>query len=81
MLISDNLPVTKSYFDSNIIQKENARILRHFSTDYFEAHVYMQRYPGAKVGHFDVMNVIYHKFSHGAISYTLNGENVTVMLE
>ena len=28
-----------------------------------------------------VSNVIYHKFSHGAISYTLNGENVNVMLE
>ena len=26
-------------------------------------------------------NVIYHKFSHGAVSYTLNGENVYVMLE
>ena len=39
MLISDNLPVTKSYFDSNIIQKENARILRHFSKDYFEGDV------------------------------------------
>ena len=25
--------------------------------------------------------VIYHKFSHGAVSYTLNGENVNVMLE
>ena len=28
-----------------------------------------------------VNNVIYHKFSHGAVSYTLNGENVNVMLE
>ena len=28
-----------------------------------------------------VNNVIYHKFSHGAAFYTLNGENVNVMLE
>ena len=37
VLISDNLPVRKSYFDSNII----ARILRRvfFSTDYFEAEI------------------------------------------
>ena len=28
-----------------------------------------------------VSNVIYHKFSHGAVSYTLNRENVYVMLE
>ena len=33
------------------------------------------------VKHFDVSNVIYHKFSHGAVFYTLNGENVNVMLE
>ena len=37
VLVSDNLPVKKSYFDSNII----ARILRRFffSKDYFEADV------------------------------------------
>ena len=46
-----------------------------------EAHVYMQPHQGAKVKHFDVSNVIYHKFSHDAVSYTLNGENVNVMLE
>ena len=34
-----------------------------------------------KVKHFDVSNVIYHKFSHGAVSYTLNGESVNVTLE
>ena len=28
-----------------------------------------------------VGNVIYHKFSHGAAFYTLNGKNVKVMLE
>ena len=46
-----------------------------------EAHVIMRRHQGAKVEHFDVGNVIYHKFSHGGVSCTLNGENVNVMLE
>ena len=46
-----------------------------------EAHIYMRRYQGVKCTHFDVSNMIYHKFSHGATSYTLNGENVNVMLE
>ena len=85
VLISDNLLVRKSYFDSNIIKNENARILRCFflwiilkwtST---EAHVYMRRHQDAKVKHFDNSNVIYYKFSHGAVSYTLNGENVNVI--
>ena len=44
-----------------------------FSTDYFEADVErstcLRRHQG----------VIYHKFSHGAVSYTLNGENVNVV--
>ena len=53
-------------------------ILKRTST---EAHICMQRHQGAKIEHFDVSNVIYHKFSHGAISYTRNGENVNVMLE
>ena len=53
-------------------------ILKQTST---EAHVYMRRHQGAKVDHFDVSNVIYHKFSHGAVSYTLVGENVNVILE
>ena len=83
MLISDNLPVGKSYFDFNII----ARILRRFFLRIIlkrtstEAHVYMRRHQDAKVKHFDVSNVIYHRFSHGAVSYALNGENVNVMLE
>ena len=83
VLISDNLPVRKSYFDSNII----ARILRRFSLRIIlkrtstEAHVYIRSHQVAKVKHFDVSNVIYHKFSHGAVSYALNGENVNVMLE
>ena len=52
-----------------------------FSTDSTEAHVYMRCHRGAEVKQFDVINVIYHKFSHGAVSYTLDGENVNVMLE
>ena len=28
-----------------------------------------------------VSNVIYHKFSHGAAFYTLNGKNVNIILE
>ena len=83
MLISDNLQVRKSYFDSNII----ARVLRRFFLQIIlkqmstEAHVFMPRHQDAKVKHFDVSNVIYHKFSHGAVSYMLNGENVNIMLE
>ena len=41
----------------------------------------MQRHQGAKCKHFDVSDVIYHKFSHDAASYTVNGENVNVVLE
>ena len=52
--------------------------LKRMST---EVHVYMRRHQGAKVEHFDVSNVIYHKFSHGTVSYMLNGESVNVMLE
>ena len=53
-----------------------------FSTDYFErtsteAHAYMRLNQGAKVEHFDVCNVIYHKFSPGAVSYTFNGKELT----
>ena len=53
-------------------------ILKRGST---EAHVYMRRHQGVKVEHFDVSNVIHHKFSHGGVSYTLSGKNVNVMLE
>ena len=41
----------------------------------------MRRHQDAKVKHFDVSNMIYHKLSHGAVSYTLNRDNVNVMLE
>ena len=44
---------------------------------YTDAHVFMRRHQGEKVEHFDVSNVIYRKFSHGAVSHTLNGETLT----
>ena len=43
--------------------------------DYFEAS------SGREICTASVSNVIYHKFSHGAAFYTLNGKNVNVMLE
>ena len=46
-----------------------------------EAHVYMRRHQDAKVEHFDVSNMIYHKILDGGVSYTLNGENFSIMLE
>ena len=73
----------KSYFDFNII----ARILRCFFLRIIwkrmstEAHVYLRCYQDAKVKHFDVSNLIYHKFSYCAASYTLNGKTVNVTLE
>ena len=53
-------------------------ILKWTST---EALVYMRPHQSVKVKHFDISNTIYHKFSHGAVSYTLSGENVNVMLK
>ena len=46
-----------------------------------EANVYMRRHQGTRDKHFDVSNVIYHKFSHGSVSDTLYGENVNIVLE
>ena len=82
VLISDNLSVRKSYFDYNIIQNENARILRHFFYGLVlsrrrQKHFYMRRHQGAKVEHFGIRNVIYHKFSHGCVSCMLNGKTLT----
>ena len=37
VLIGDNSPLRKSYFNSYIIQNENARVLRCLQMDYFEA--------------------------------------------
>ena len=78
MLKSDNILVRKSYFNSNIIARILQRfflliILKRTST---EAHVYMGRHQTVKVKHFfDVSNVIYHKFSHGPVSYNAQWGN------
>ena len=81
VLISDNLPVRKIHFDSNIVVNKRARLIRVFiriilKRMWTEAHVYIRHYQGANFEHFDVSNVICHKFLQGAVSYTLNGENV-----
>ena len=39
VLISDNSPVRKNYFDSNIVWNINVRIMQRFSMDYFGADV------------------------------------------
>ena len=52
--------------------------------DYFEADVARSLHPTSSRREMctsSVSNVIYHKFSHGAAFYTLNGKNVNVMLE
>ena len=41
----------------------------------------MRVHQGAKFEHFDVGDMIYHKFSHGAVSYRHVGETVNAMLE
>ena len=46
-----------------------------------EARINMRRHQAAKFEHFDVSNVIYHKFSHGAVSYRLNVKDVNFVLE
>ena len=43
--------------------------------------VYIWRHQGAKCAHWALVTLIYHKFSHGAAFYMLNGKNVNVMLE
>ena len=43
--------------------------------------VYIRRHQVREMCTSSVSNVIYHKFSHGAAFYTLNGKNVNVMLE
>ena len=43
--------------------------------------IYIRRHQGAKCARTALVNVIYHKFSHGAAFNTLNGKNVNIMLE
>ena len=66
---------------------ENARLLRHFflrinrkrtSPEVKCLHPTSSR---RKMCTSSVSNVAYHKYSHGAAFYTINGKNVNVILE
>ena len=87
VLISHNLLVSQTYFDSNTVWNENVSRYCDFylrislKWTLTEAHLYMQRHQGAKCKHLDVSEIIYHNCSHGPAFYMLNGENVNVMLE
>ena len=84
MFISDNSPVRKNYFDSNIIRIQGYcdvykwTILKRTSPEVKCLHLTSLR---REMCTLSVSNVIYHKFSHGAAFYTLNGKNVNVMSE
>ena len=76
----------KTYFDSNMIQIENATLLQRFAKDYFAA--YIDRSKCFHSTSLNVLfctnyvgNVIYRKFCYGGVSYKFDGENVNVMLE
>ena len=86
VLISYNSPVRKNYFDSNIIQNENAGILQCLQMNYFEAYIARSQClhltsSKREMCTSGVSNMNYHKFSYGAAFYMLNGKNVNVMLE
>ena len=60
--------------------------MRCLQMDYFELHVARSQclHPtssSCEMCTLSVSNVIYHKFSYGAVFYTLNGKNVNLMLE
>ena len=74
-LISDNTQVRKKYFDSNMIQKGNMALLRCVPKDYLTADIDRSKCLHAMSSNAlfctpDVGNVIYHKFSHGDVSYS-----------
>ena len=68
------------------MQKGNVTLLQHFPKDYLRADIDRSKCYHATPSnvlfcmHY-VGNVIYHKFSHGDVSYTFNGKNIDVMLE
>ena len=76
----------KKYFEFNMIQKRNATLLQRFPKHYFAADVDRSKCLHATSAnalfctHY-VGNVIYHKFSHGDVSYRFRRINVNVMLE
>ena len=69
-----------------MIQKGNATLLRCFPKDYFAADVDRRKClhttsSNALFWTQYIGNMIYHKFSHGDVSYRFNGKNVNVMLK
>ena len=86
MLISDNSPVRKII---SILTLYRTRMQGY--CDVYKWTILKRTSPEVKCLHptssrremctLSVSNVIYHKFSHGAAFYTLNGKNVNVMLE
>ena len=86
MLISDNSPVRKII---SILTLYRMRMQGY--CDVYKWTILKRTSPEVKCLHptssrremctLSVSNVIYHKFSHGAAFYTLNGKNVNVMLE
>ena len=86
MLISDNTQLRKNYFDSNMIQKVNGTLLQCFLNIYLAADIDRNQClrltsSNSRMCSHYVGNVIYHKFSYGAVSYRFNWENVNAMLE
>ena len=83
MLISENSPIRENYFDSNIKQNENAKmLLRYKRTPLKRAspeikclHPTSSRREMCTLSDNDVN---YHKFSYGAASCTLNGNTLTL---
>ena len=86
VLISDNSPVRKII---SILTLYRMRMQGY--CDVYKWTILKRTSPEVKCLHptssrremctLSVGNVIYHKFSHGATFYTLNGKNVNVMLE
>ena len=86
MLISDNSPVRKII---SILTLYRMRMQGY--CDVYKWTFLKRTSPEVKCLHLtssrremctlSISNVIYHKFSHGAAFYTLNGKNVNVMLE
>ena len=86
MLSSDNSRVRKKYFILTLHRKKTLGY-----RDFYEWILLRQMSPEVKCLHLTssrhemctscVSNVIYHKFSHDANFYTLDGKNVNVMLE
>ena len=86
MLISDNSPVRKII---SILTLYRTRMQGY--CDVYKWTILKRTSPEVKCLHptssrremctLSVSNVIYHKFSHDAAFYTLNGKNVNVMLE